>query len=638
MRHALLVVLSSVCLLAPIHAHGGQYKGPGDAGTPAAGNGGSAGPPTNPRGGLAPGVGAPGTANGGTTASTGGPRSGTPRGPNSSTVQPAYTDSYENWEFWWEANKDSFLDLKSHLVGGENTGAISLTGQGRVTGKTVSRRPTLDVIQERVVPMLEELIRSSNERDILDSSIVALARAGSPASRSDVVPLAIGLLANKELSVQSAATLALGIARRPEAAPTLQALMAGSAEGRRLMGGNAVPTLVRAFAALSLGLLDDATSVPRLIELLDGTRDGERDLKVCAITSLGLMTPRDDSFHYLMTKLGDRKLDAIIASYVAIALGRIGRPEAVKALVGAFTSRDTDDLVRQSAAIALGQLATLGQSAAVDALVACIREGRDEQTRHFCFISLAQIGARDEGADDATTQPERRAALIKLFGDEIARPSRSDHRSWAALAAAILGRADESARAAFQPRLIEAWGHEKDPSYRSAFALALGLLRVTSMGAQLFDDYKTSNDADHRGYTALALGFLEYREAADLLRAQCSQRAQVPSYRLQVATALGLLGDTEAVTVLVTTLQNSETLGVSSAVARALGLIGDGTAIDPLRTLALNADKPAIARAFACVALGRLCETTELPWNARLAANNNYRAGVPALDEALDIQ
>ncbi|HTE06535.1 MAG TPA: HEAT repeat domain-containing protein [Planctomycetota bacterium] len=112
----------------------------------------------------------------------------------------------------------------------------------------------------------------------------------------------------------------------------------------------------------------------------------------------------------------------------------------------------------------------------------------------------------------------------------------------------------------------------------------------------------------------------------------------MPSYRLQVATALGLMGDTEAVAVLVTALQDAETLGVSSAVARALGLIGDGTAIDPLHALALAADKAPIARAFAAVALGRLCEMSALPWNARLAANNNYRARVPALDEVLDIQ
>jgi HEAT repeat protein len=106
---------------------------------------------------------------------------------------------------------------------------------------------------------------------------------------------------------------------------------------------------------------------------------------------------------------------------------------------------------------------------------------------------------------------------------------------------------------------------------------------------------------------------------------------------MQVATALGLLGDREAVAVLSETLESAQTLGVSAAVAKALGLIGDESAISPLMQLASDTSKSPITRAFACVALGRLCEKTSLPWNAAIMADNNYLVAVPAIAEVCDI-
>jgi HEAT repeat protein len=97
------------------------------------------------------------------------------------------------------------------------------------------------------------------------------------------------------------------------------------------------------------------------------------------------------------------------------------------------------------------------------------------------------------------------------------------------------------------------------------------------------------------------------------------------------------MSDTEAVSVLITTLKDAQTLGVSSAVAKALGIIGDESAIDPLREIAFDPSIQNITRAFACVALGIVCEKTDLPWNARISQDNNYRARVPAIDEVLDI-
>ncbi len=414
--------------------------------------------------------------------------------------------------------------------------------------------------------------------------------------------------------------------------------MTNSAEGRKLVGGGDVPQLVRAFGALSVGLIDDPNSVKSLVDVIENTKDAERDLKVAAIVALGLVTgpAQEESYHYLVKKLGDDKLDSIIASYIPTSLGKLGNDAAVPDLLKVFVSKDTDVFVRQSAAIGIGQLASLRQAEVLKALKEYIAEGKDQQTRHFCFISLAQIGRR-AAADNLDGVESAHQELVKLFGDEIKKPSSSAHRSWAALAAAIYTQKYAEGQPQLVERIRDAWEKENDLSYKSAFGLALGILHIEDMGKKLFEDFQGTKDADHKGYTAVALGFLTYTDAADALRQQCQIKSVTPTYRLQVATGLGLMGDAQAVSTLIETLQTAETLGVSSAVAKALGLIGDTEAVAPLKDIALDKSKQDIVRAFACVALGIVCEKTDLPWNARISANNNYRARVPAIDEVLDI-
>src|SRR5262245_51514216 len=107
MRRATAVALMLAVLSSPAFAHGGQYKGPGDAGGPTASGGGTAHPPTNPGGvpGLGPGV---PTAGGGTGTGPG-PTGRGGSNPTAATGSPIdISDTYESWEFWWENNKDQY--------------------------------------------------------------------------------------------------------------------------------------------------------------------------------------------------------------------------------------------------------------------------------------------------------------------------------------------------------------------------------------------------------------------------------------------------------------------------------------------------------------------------------------------------
>jgi HEAT repeat protein len=445
------------------------------------------------------------------------------------------------------------------------------------------------------------------------------------------------------LSVQTSATLALGVLGSPKAVPTLKDLVADTSKGRQIAGGRGeVEWLVRSFAALSLGLINDMGSVDTLIDLAKNTPDSDKDLKVCTIVALGLMenAKSPDAVRFLTGLLDDRKLDAIINSYVPTSLAKLASrmnnqdPTVLPAIIATFSDRDTDNYVRQSAAIALGLLAEAGQKEATAPLFDYIAEGKDVQTRHFCFISLAQIGARDL---QPQSNQDFHAKVTALFEKQITKADPSTNRPWAALAAAIYAQKQDAAKAGIADRLVDGYKSEKDPSNKSAFAMAIGLMQLRSQGDLIFKDFNDYKDQVFKGYAAVALGFLTYTDASETLNAQCQLKSITPTYRLQVATGLGLMGDQEAVTTLTETLKDAQTLGVSSAVAKALGLIGDQSAVEPLSQIARDTKVQTITRAFACVALGLVAEKTLLPWNARISADNNYRAGVPAINEVLDI-
>ncbi len=641
------VVLCIVTLSAPGWAHGGQYKGPGDAGSNTGGSGGTVRPGDSPGGGMKPGPGRPGGRQGGVPDAGGTTGRGTPlRGGGDKQGSTGGWESsgpgYDVWEFWWEHNKDAFLALKQRMTLERPSSGINvLTRRGRHESRTASRRPHLQRVVDDVIPDFIELLGSSEDRDILDSTVLALGRIGRAGSVNVILPAVLPLLRHDELTVRGAATLALGVLGSEDAVETLQQLAGDSSAGRTAVGQSRVSNRVRAFAALSLGLIDTPDVVDSLAALVDDLSDAEKDVKVCALLALGLVQGEGaaPAQQYLVRKLADRSLDQTVRSYIPTSLGKLATPGErvlIEPLMETFEERDTENLVRQSVAIALGRMCSMADADVVDSLMDYVREGRDAQTRHFAFISLAKIGARDE-------QPELRerahARLVDLLMRELdsGKASRKTHRSWAALAAALYGRSQAREAARIMESVQVAYEREKDPSYKSAAAIALGLLGVRDAGEALTGDFLDSRDQDFRGYCAVGLGLMDYQPASAHLRSQLPDKTITPTFRLQVATALGLMGDVETIDILVETLRSAQTLGVSSAVARALGLIGDRSAVDPLQGLARDEDKAELNRAFACVALGIVCEKTDLPWNARISEDNNYRARVPAVDEVLDI-
>ena len=636
MRIALCVLLAILLSAGTVTAHGGGHLGPLPIG------GAKRRPPSNPA--APPGATTvPGAAGVGAVT---GPRRRGDSGRNKETTAAGLQAvvAFDGWEFWWEHNRDRFLNLKQRLI---KTTSVSgspghLTGCGRRVSTHSSRRPNRAMIESDVMPALFRLLQTEEHTVILDSAILALGRITVDARSDEVVLEAIRLLPHAELYVQSSATLTLGVLGSPEAPQLLQHLLRNDSAGQQAVGGRNVHWVTRAFAALSLGLLGDESSVELLKSVVQHLPDSDRDIKVCAVVGLGLLGPghpgAPGARDFLVERLGDRALDDTVKSYIPTSLGKLGDHAAVEPLLATFSDRDTTSVVRMSAAIGLGLLATMEDEQVVERLLDYVREGKDVQTRHFAMIALAEIGARDTAPGSSEAQLALHGDVVAQLGKEIRKQGKSQqHRSWGALAGAVYSRAQAEAQPFFVDRIRAAYRGEKDPSYKSAFAIALGLLNDQASGREIFEDFRENNDHDFRGYASIALGFMNHADAAQAMRDLVRDKTTIPRLRLQVVRGLSLMGDAPTVDALIQTLHDAQTLGVSSAAAQALGLIGDRDSIGPLKDIALDGSLQDIIRGLACVALGIVGEKTDLPWNASVRAHYNYRASVPSIQQIVDI-
>ncbi len=616
--------------------HGGQYRGPGGT------DSGSAPPPPDQSGsGSSSASGGP-TVPAPTTATPGGSGGGGRRGRSGGggMQRKRYSASFglERWEFWWEYNKDSYLNLKNQLFSNDRylgTGSF-LIGQSRKGLFRTSQRVTPEMARSELLPALLSVL-SVDHPDVQDSAVLAMARITPSTEAATVIDAITGVLSSKYDSVRQSACLSLGVLGAPEGIPICRDLMFDTAAGRKLVGRSEVPRLVRAFAALSLGLIGSEESIPDLFAVVEKENQMTRkDLISCAITALGLLDTKEKRgtiVRFLVERLAKAEIDPYIRSFIPIALGRLGDSSAIETILTAFKEKDQHDCVRQSCAIALGVLATVDDKEVVELLESYIREGRDVQTRHFTFIALAQIGARDQ---EYCANADAHKDLQRFFVSEIERPSRMDHLSWSCLAASIHAMAHQPLQGGVIKRICNRFDDVKNPSDKGAMAISLGLLNAQGSAQRLFDELKETRDKTLQGYLCVSLGLMNWTAAAETIRDFVSTET-VFFLQLQASVALGLMGDRDAVGLLVASLEKGGSLNIISSAARALGQIGDQRAVAPLKNILENPKAHNLSKAFAVVALGLVGERTVLPWNTRISENVNYRASLTAISEALDI-
>ncbi|GJM23126.1 MAG: hypothetical protein DHS20C15_30410 [Planctomycetota bacterium] len=603
-----LALMLTLCFAVELAAHGGGYTAaaPGPARSGGAGTGGL---------GMAP--------------------------PSQSTVATAAGDLFDSWEFWWQVNRDRFLDLKGRqLTASIRTGGPSFpTGRGRSYTPSSAKERLRREVQRDVVPAMLAMLEGDQDSDVLAAVIIAAARSVEGDARSEVLRRAVALLAHSHPDVQTSAAISMGVLGERRATRVLVELLSDSSLGRVLVGGQQPTERVRAFAALALGMLARPQGLEALMAVLCDAPDSERELKWGAITALGML-PSDHPnapavCELLLEQVGTSSVDPMLRGAAVLSLGRLGRLEALPVLVKLVRAHNSSDHERRSAVIAVGLLASMKHSAALSALHRCLDNESDRPSRHFALIALGEIGARDRWPEQHAEEHER--ILKRLSRGLGSNGRRQSQQSWAALGAAIYGRSQLASRALLAEAIREELEDIKDPSVRSAFVLASALLGDGDASVELAALWHETRDDGLRGYVALALGMLDDSVLVEEFRALLIDPSTSAVLRRRVATALGLLRDRVSTELLIESLGNAEQLDLRAATTRGLALLGESRSLGALLQLVESGSSAGEVRAFAGVALGLLGERSELPWNEPIRAHCNYLLGFHTLNEVLGL-
>ena len=207
-------------LVTSLCAHGGQYRGPGDVVPPGPG-GGSAGRPSGPTTGGPAGPSAPAPA-GPATGGPAGPSTGSPRGPRGGGRGPvtggrgaSLGADLTRWAFWWEFNKDPFIRLKDEInKTGPQTGSDDFyLGSTRKSHNSLglNRKDKLNVLAT-----LRRAMKSTNNKDIISSCMVAMAKVGIDHPDFKLKDVFKSYLNSHNQEIRETAALSLGIAAQTE--------------------------------------------------------------------------------------------------------------------------------------------------------------------------------------------------------------------------------------------------------------------------------------------------------------------------------------------------------------------------------------------------------------------------------------
>ncbi|MGH7151037.1 MAG: HEAT repeat domain-containing protein, partial [Planctomycetota bacterium] len=550
--------------------HGGTYRGPEDLVPPHAGNpnpgspgpfaGGPATPGHSPPGPSTPGPSSPGGRPGPSTPGGGGfgPKTG-----GGSDLGPPL----DRWQFWWEFNRDPFLNLKERThTPVVVTGSDDLLGKRSAGRARDTLRPIPDQIQRIVVPLLLESLKNEKNREVLDSSMIALAKIGG--EDAYVEAIAPFLKDNNTTLVETAA-VSLGILAHPGALAILKDLSLDTPAGRSLVGRNEVPFRVRSFAVYGLGLLANAVAdanvrqevASTLLKLVKEEKSSAKDIRVGATICLGLFDdPEQDRALSAMLDLFDnRSEDELVRAHVPVAVAKAlnlrGAPALLVAKCVEKFSKAIEDRaekkerVKESCVLALGLLTDPKSPHYGDVVKVLERTLQEapEQTQDFAAIALGFAGG-----DDAVKALRR--SLFK--GKTIVKP-------WAGLSLGVLAYRDRTSKRAEKIKdlegivedLTEAMKEEKNPEHASAYALALGLAGDLSAHESLAKKMSETRDDESRGYFCLGLGLLGDQESRDLLHKEVKDSVREPLLLQQAAIGLGLLSDQSAVPVLLEILK-----------------------------------------------------------------------------------
>jgi HEAT repeat protein len=568
------------------------------------------------------------------------------------------------WQFWWEFNKDPFINLKEAIHAPATVTGSDLYWMGHRRGmhSRDSAKPSESDIQETILPTIKRALDNTDNRDINSSCVVALAKIGRDGDNFKILEVFERMLKKRNQEVRETAALAMGISAMPMAVNALVHLATDDAEGRKLVDRSQVDTRTRAFACYGLGLVaysnNDIDLKSRTLDtlraiLLDESYN-ERNIKVAAINGIALLKLKTENMDAKEQKLLAKALATLdefyakkagrgtdlIKSHVPPAVAKlIGRGDAdlhkrykAKFLEQLTSRKKLGNDIYRAAALALGQLVMPRETVKADAiysmgLLKFFENGKDAQARYFSLLALGQIGGN-----------ANRNQLIKV----LSRGKKALERPWAAIALGVMSfhkfASDPHATTdvSLSVELRKQLKIVANPESRAAFSVALGLSRCTQAATDLQAMLtKYGAQEELAGYLCIGLALMNHQPSRAAIHNIVKKSVRKPELLRQAAIALGRLGDKTVTTTLIDMLQQKETnLAKLSAIASALGFIGDRRTIEPLKKMLHDDNLTPLSRAFAAVALGGVADKENLPWSSKIARNMNYRGSVETLTQS----
>lgn len=465
-----------------------------------------------------------------------------------------------------------------------------------------------------VVPFLRPLMSDSN------SFVRQMALLGLGLTDSEqATPHVAGFLVHQENQDvdRAMAALALGLLGDPVALPALSSVVDEPGRTRK----------VTAAALYAMGFIPGDEALLLLGDFLE-RRGTQGDLRAVAVLALGKHR-RTSQIPRLMAFLGDAETPVRRSAALALGSQRFvsdlwkRRDEDLEKLETWTRNGVLTPAARRAFEAHLAELEMRAakesrrlqklHDAVVAALARTLRDDSDPMVRNFAAIALGRIG----------TQPARRALEV-----EFQRSGSHSTQGFLALALGI-----STAREAIPLLRHQLLRERTDPSTRSAVSLALGLLDDRASGRVLLD-LALGHTNTVRAFAAVACGLMNLDAAKKPFRAELLDDAQA-FLRPDFGLALGLLGDHQATRELKRLLLQGPSGNTRIQAAQALGRIRDVTSVDVLLEALQLPRLTDLARAHIIHAMGEVSEKGRLPGLEPLARDWNYLLPFPVINEAL---
>jgi HEAT repeat protein len=251
----------------------------------------------------------------------------------------------------------------------------------------------------------------------------------------------------------------------------------------------------------------------------------------------------------------------------------------------------------------------------IDALAKAAEEDADFMIGNFAYIALGRIGG------------ERSEKILLDALDETSRAS----LPFVALGIGLLGDASHG------PRLLHRFEEINDISGKAALALAVGLTGYKPAAEAIRKGIAEESSPTYKGYYAQALGLLEDHESTDMLIETYANEVHSELLR-QIAMALGLAGDLDALRDLQRFLGDSSSDRRRVATAYNLGFLGDERAMDPLYQIASDENQGDLVRRYALLGLGHMGDARPYPLISKITRHHNFTILEGFLHELYNIQ